>query len=82
MDPRPLAEHAAYVIDEVERDYGADTEMLDAVVVVEIRSWPDGEDADPTSTVEVFALGRRNTTAIGILTRGLDALLQPDEEDE
>ena len=79
LDPGPLAEHAAHVIDEIEKEFGAEAELLDAVITVEVQTWEDGEDGEPSSTVEVFHMGKRNTTAIGILTRGLAACLSPDE---
>lgn len=80
LEPGPLAEHAAYVIDEIEKEYGVDAELRDAVIVTEIRTWDDGPGDAPSSTVEVFHMGKRNTTAIEILTRGLDACRIPSDE--
>ena len=78
-DPGPLAQHAAYVIDEVTRDYGPEVELVDAVIVVELTSGA-GDDAE--STIGVYAMGHRHTAALGILMRGLHAAMAPDDDDE
>lgn len=71
LDAGPLAEHAAWVIDQVVSDYGPDVELVDAVIAVEL-------DDDDSSTVVAYSIGKRNVTAVGILARALHATLTPD----
>lgn len=75
LDPGPLAEHAAFVIDEVIGDFGEDVELTDAVITVEIR-----DHEDETSTVVAYSMSKRNVTTVGILARGLWAAINPDIE--
>jgi hypothetical protein len=79
LDPAPLARHVAEFIDDLEQEYGEDAELLDAVVCVEVAS--TDEDGDTISTVEARSVSGRNTVAVGILTRSLDAACQTDYGD-
>jgi hypothetical protein len=75
MDPTPLMQKVAEFVDDLERDYGQDAELADAVVLVELRYREDGEDLN---AVEGRVVSGRNTVGVGIVARGLYALVAPE----
>lgn len=71
IDSTALAQLVAEFMHDLEKDYGEDAELEDAVIAVEVSSTEDGEDF---STVEARSISKRNTVAIGITERALDAM--------
>lgn len=80
LDPGPLGQLVAEFMEDIERDYGEDAELQDAVICIEVRSID--EDDEPLSTVESRSLEERNTVAIGILTRILNSMVHQTIEEE
>lgn len=76
LDTTPLLAKVAALADELERDYGTDVELADAVIIVELRA--RDEDGDPISTVEGRILSERNTAGVGMVTRALYSMVAPD----
>jgi hypothetical protein len=72
IDSTELAQLVASFMDDLEKDYGEDAVLEDAVIAVEISSTDD--EGDDISTVEARSIGKRNTVAIGIAERALDAM--------
>lgn len=72
LDAGPLAQLVAEFMDDLEEEYGADADLADAVIAVEVRH-TEGDD-EVLSTVEARSIGKRNTVAIGITTRALWAM--------
>lgn len=77
LDPSELGQLVAEFMDELEDEYGPDAELVDAVIAVEVSHID--EDDDYCSTVDTRSLSRRNVCAIGITTRALQAMVDPDE---
>lgn len=73
LDAGPLAQHAAYVIDQVVADYGDTVELIDAVIALELN-----DPEDDVSIVVAYSMSKRNVTATGILARALYAVVNPD----
>lgn len=76
LDPGPLGELAAKIMDRLEAEYGEDAELADAILFVEVRH--RDEDGDQLSTVEGDILSGRSTVGVGIAIRALQALTDPD----
>lgn len=72
IDPGPLGRLVAEFMEDIERDYGEDAVLVDAVISIEVATVD--EDEDRCSTVESRSVDQRNTAAIGILTRSLHAM--------
>ncbi len=77
VDTAPLLRKVAELADDLERNYGSDVELVDGVILVELRG--TDSDGDPISTVEARIVSNRNTVGIGITTRGLVAMSIPDD---
>lgn len=72
IDSGPLGQLVAEFMEDIERDYGDEAALVDAVVAIEVSTTkPDG---DRLSTVEARILSKRNTVGIGIVTRTLHAM--------
>jgi hypothetical protein len=74
----PLVELVTKYFDELDDEYGDDAELVDAVIMVDVRH--RDQDGGTASTVEGRSLSGRNTQAVGITVRGLNTLLRGDED--
>lgn len=78
LDAQALARFAATTLEEIEQDpdVPADAELLDAVLVIELRATTPDEDT--ISMTHAFTMSERNVASVGLLMRGLVASLRPD----
>lgn len=81
IDPAPLGELVAKVMDELELDFPDTTRpaLIDALLVVEV-SFTD-EDNDRCSTVGSWTISGRNIVGAGLASRSLHHFLHGGTDD-
>lgn len=82
LDPAPIGEVAAELMDELEDEFGLGAELLDAIVLVEVKVPNQEGEGEDRFHIRYRATTEPPTQAFGMLTFAADSVRRPAEPAE